>query len=1663
MLAGVTIEGDAGIMVQRNVVVLAVSILAAFAIGLIFGRVIVPGSGEKLDPNSQSVVAAAPRDGNGERRRFQQLRGEDAERPEADIYDGFAFKRVFLDTGEDLPKACFQFTADLDDSGETNYADYVRLSPASGGAMSVNGSSLCVSDLDFDTDYTATLREGLPAKGDDKLSRAERVTVAFGDKPAYVGFAGDGVILPRLEADGIGLETVNVEKLKITVHRVSDRSLARKNIVEGDATGERSYSYVWEQNDGSDVGVKVFEGEIETPGERNETASTVFALGAALDSLKPGAYFVRIRDVSAGADEYRSATAWRWIMFTDMALTSYSAPDGIDVFVRSLSTARPMAGVDMTLIAQNNDILGKAVTNADGRVRFGRALINGDYPLTPKMIMAYGPQEDFAALDLTRAPLDLSDRDVAGRAAPARIDGYVYFDRGIYRPGETVHVSALLRDSAGKAIDSRPVSVTIRRPNGTEAESRRIESLDLGGLTFDYETPASAPRGQWQIEVKADGDEGIAARGSFAVEDFVPQRLEVKIEMDEKTPIRPGEARTVQVESRYLYGAPASALPVEAEARLRLDPNPFPDFSGFRFGPVDGRFDERFLKLPNTTTDADGIASVALNVDDAPKGYGAPLRADLVVGVVEPGGRVVRESARIPVRPDDYYVGLRLPEGKYSFGEEETVEIETVLIDWQGNVTDSEIEWQLYEQDYWFDWYRDNGQWKWRRSWRDILIAEGRGKTGRDALGKLVSQRLDRGSYRLSATRAGGKEKSDIKFYVGWRSYAAGVDTPDQAALTLQNEKLNPGARAKLYLNPPYEGEAIITVATDRVHQVQRVKLGADGKEILIDTDPSWGAGFYVLATIVTPRDAGERPVPRRAMAVTYVPFDMSARTLNVSLDEPEVFRPRQTLDLPVTVAGAAPGAQVMMTISAVDEGILRLTKFASPDPVKHYYGKKRLGVQIRDDYGRILNANLGAPARFGGDQLGGEGLTVVPTKSVALFSGLVKVSADGKAVVPIEVPDFNGELRLMAVAWTAEKVGSVAKPMTVRDPVPAELSLPRFVAPGDTATATLLIDNVDGAPGEYQVSLTGEGPIDVDMDATYTLASGQKETAAFTFQTGEVGIGAVNLSVTGPENFAVSRSYPIQSRTPYFPVTEVKTEPLDPGETFSVSSAVFDSFVPGSGEASVSFSRIRGLETGPLLDALYRYPYGCTEQLTSSAMPLLFVDVLGGELGRDSERAVRPRVQKAINKLLNRQGPDGGFGLWRVGDRYANVWLAPYVTDFLYRAKAEGYGVPSEALESAYDVLQRIARLDQYYSASYQMRADETEGSNDTTQQLRRRAAAYSMYVLARAGRADLSDLRYFHDALLNETPSPLARAHIGAALSMMGDRARANSSFKQASEALGWINRGDYYQSRLRDAAGVVALAAEVDQQDQLETATDQLLSYMRDPNRLHTQEKAYVLLAAQALIRAGGEVTLSRDGETLENLPPAPSFTPTVEELMETIAYRNEGDGRLYRSLTVSGAPRSAPAAVAQGFTLTKRIVQRDGRPADLSTVRQNDRLVVVITGQAQDKRLHPAIIADLLPAGFEIETILSPQDGGGNYNGPYDWIGNIARARVAEARDDRFIAAVDVRGSNRFRLAYIVRAVTPGEFAAPGTVIEDMYRPGLFARTPNRSLKISAAAP
>ncbi|HYD89317.1 MAG TPA: alpha-2-macroglobulin [Vitreimonas sp.] len=1599
----------------------------------------------------------------------ETARNANAPRAGLPAVEGMAFVRLRTEMNAAEPRACLEFSQNLSTDASINYADYIVMDPAVPYQTDVSGNLLCLGGLPFEPERQITIREGLPSASGERTEFDETFMLTFGDRPAYVGFAGGGVILPRSEADGIAIETVNVSRIGVEVLRVPDRILSQYTVDPGEINEEGGWGYWGFNSAGEDVGVQVYEGEIDVDTSvRNSAVTTVFALGAALNELRPGAYVVKVRDASPsagqrGESENESvASAYRWILYTDMALQSFSGATGLDVVVRSLRTARPMGNITVTLIAQNNEELARTRTDADGRVHFADALVNGDGPARARYVMAYGAEGDFAALDLQRPGLDLSDRGVDGRYAPGDVDAYLYTERGIYRPGERVRLMGLIRDQVGRAISNRQSTLVVYRPNGTEwRRIRMTEAEAAGAVAKNIDLDRGAPRGVWRASLLVDGQEQAAGEVSWSVEDFVPQRLRVQIEANEQV-LRRGQSRPINVQADFLYGAPGSGLPVEAEGRLMVDPTPFPDFDEYSFGRSDESFDERMFQLPGTVTDGQGAAQLSLQLPDEPETT-LPLRARVIASVADPGGRLVRESFTVPVRLSNLYLGLAPQFENRRAGAGERVAYDVIALNADGRrVAARGVQWQLVREDWSYDWYLDNGAWRWRRTGRDIPVDGATVDVPANQPLRIAKDGLRSGSYRL-IVRVNGAESS-ARFGVGWGGPADDDATPDMVSVVPPENPTRPGARARVQIRPPYAGEAQIVVATDRVIESRTVRVSSEGTTIDLPVSTEWGSGAYVLVTVMTPRDPVNLPVPRRAIGVAYVPVDMGNRTLEVSAGEGlQNVRPRTTVNIPIQVRNAPAGERVRVAIAMVDEGILNITKYESPNPVDYFFGRRALGVEIRDDYGRLLNPNLGAPAtpRQGGDSLGGEGLTVVPTRTVSLFSDIVEVRG-GRATIPLTIPDFNGTLRLMAVAWSESAVGQDAEQIIVRDPVVAELILPRFLAPGDQAQGTLNIDNVEGPNGAYTVTIGGNTAARIaQQPRRFQLNRGQRQTALIPISGGPLGVGEITLRLEGPQGFTqVERTYDIQSRAPFMPITITSTEPQATGVSWRAPADALASFQPSGSQALISFSNLAGLDPAPILDELYRYPYGCSEQLVSIAMPLLYYNTLAQEAERARDPRITRRLQETVTQLLDRQAPDGSFGLWHAGDGYASPWLGVYVTDFLWRARQQGYAVPRSSMQQAYNALRRIARLNDFGSVNYQFEVYRWPGSNDSTELLRSRSAAYALYVLAKAGEADIGQLRYFHDNRLRNEPSPLARAQIAAALAHMGDRARSRNAFRMAEQALGYRNVGDWYQTPLRDTAGVLALAAEAGETELVDRLRRRIERDAPDADQLMTQEQAQLLLAANALLQRAGPVNVSLNGEELRER----RVIVNAQRLAAGLVFRNNARGTVWRTLQLSGVPREAPPAMQAGYTIDKTIFRMDGTVADLNSIRQGDRVVIVISGQPEGARNYPTVLVDLLPAGLEIETVLRPEDGAGGTswdgttrNGPFAWVGAISYANVAEARDDRFVASSDLRGS--YRYAYIARAVSPGRYTMPAAQVEDMYRPGVMARTSTGSITIA----
>lgn len=1602
--------------------------------------------GQILERSRSDQVAVNRRD--RQRQQYADQQGDAA----------FAYIRSASDLTQAQPRACLVFSHPLDPT--IDYSIYVPVRGNAEPAFSVEGAQLCLEGLGFASSYTATLRQGLPALDGRLLGRDEEVSLSFDDRPPYVGFRGSGIILPREDADGLAIETVNVDEVRVRVSRVNDRVLAFKSLTQGQTVAEGRYGYLYGSENPDDVATDIWSGTMAIDSVSNAPVTTVFPLPDVIETLEPGAYFVSLEDAKPlGRGTGPAASARRWILLTDLALTAYRSESGLAVTLRSLQDGKVMANTRIRLIAGNNEILGEAMTGVNGQVKFNAELLSGTGPLAPKLVLASGLKGDTALLDLDRAPVDLTAFPTGGRTTPAEVDAYVYTERGIYRPGETVHLTAMLRDRAGRAIAERPGTLITFRPNGVEAQRLRYAVGTAGSLQRDIVLPQSASRGLWRTELRLDGL-GTVGSVSYAVEDFVPQRIAVDLQTDPMPLEDPDGTRLVEVSSRFLYGAPGAGLTVQTQLRLEPDPAPFAGYDGFFWGRHDRTFRQEIIQAEDRTTD--GLGFAAVRVSPGGKGAGAdlPLRLNTVVSVLEPGGRAVSESLRIPYRPRPLYLGTRAAfEGRVEVGGTATFDL--AVVDASGDGRREELSWTLLAIDYHYDWYREDGRWRWRRSRTVRTVNEGALETD-DGRVSLDVSGLDWGEHELHIRHADGAAASR-SFYVGWGGAVSddGVEAPDRVRVLVAEQNVVPGRPAALTIIPPYDGEAEIVVATDRILTIETRPVRAEGTEIILPVTEDWGEGAYVMVNVFTPRDPIIQAKPRRAVGVGYVPVDMSTRTYAVDIDAPDLARPGTTQTVRIGVDGTL-REKTFVTLAAVDEGILRLTKFASPDPVSWYYGRKSLGVSLYDDYGRLLDPNLGLPAevRSGGDQLGGEGLTVVPTQTVALFSGRVEVGRNNTAEISFDLPDFNGEVRLMAVAWSANGIGAASQAMTIRDRAPADLILPRFLAPGDVAVATVSVDNVEMPDGEFLTRLDATPPVSVaSAEIAARLAQGQRFDEGFRIMAEETGIARLRLKVEGPDGYSVDRTYPIESRSPYLPVTRYTQALMDPGQTFTPGPDLLQGLLPGSASVSVSFSGLP-VDAGALYQSLASYPYGCTEQTVSRALPLLYAETLNlAAMTPAGQPGHAGRIQQAVDTLLNRQGADGAFGLWREGDRNASPWLGAYTTDFLYRAKQAGYEVPRAALDRAYGALGDIAEGDAWRVYGYDTEVYESRWHTDTRQRLMQRASAYALYVLGRAGQADISRLRYLHDRNLDSLDSPLARAHLAAGLALMGDRSRARSAFDAAERALGYRNTGDYYQTGLRDLAGVLALAAETGFTEHVARLAARLAEDSPEPDQLTTQEKAFLLLAVNSL-ETGDEGRLDVDGDRRFD-DSARQFTLTEEDLRRGVSFQlRRGSGPLFRSVMVTGAPRLAPQPVSQSLRLDKTLRDVQGRPVSLDDVRQGDQLVVSLLVTLQQRRNNPVILADLLPAGFEIEAVLRPSDGAvaGGDDGAFAWLGTIDRAKTAQAQDDRFVAAIDVIDEPR-RLAYIVRAVTPGRFALPGAVAEDMYRPSVFARSGAGMVEIS----
>src|SRR5438034_129955 len=497
-----------------------------------------------------------------------------------------------------------------------------------------------------------------------------------------------------------------------------------------------------------------------------------------------------------------------------------------------------------------------------------------------------------------------------------------------------------------------------------------------------------------------------------------------------------------------------------------------------------------------------------------------------------------------------------------------------------------------------------------------------------------------------------------------------------------------------------------------------------------------------------------------------------------------------------------------------------------------------------------------------------------------------------------------------MAVAWTSTKLGRATVDVTVRDPVVLTATLPRFLLNGDKGTMSFDLDNVEGAPGDYSISVKTSGPVKVtgNPSRSVKLAAKQRTSMALALEAGGAGTANIDVDITGPNGLALARHYALDVKAATQVLARRSIRTLAKGESLTLTSDMFSDLVSGTGSVSLSASLSTALDAATTLKALDRYPHGCSEQITSRAMPLLYVNDLAAGAHLAMDTAVDQRIKDAIDRLLARQGSNGSFGLWSAGGD--DAWLDAYVTDFLTRAREKGFAVPDLLFRSALDRIRNSV-----------VNADEPEKNGG-------RNLAYGLYVLARNGAAPIGDLRYLADTKLTNLATPIAKSQLAAALALAGDRVRAERVYAAALDSLApkpvlEFGRTDY-GSVLRDAAALVSLASEGNAPKATLTQAVARVEVARGLTPYtSTQENAWLVLASRALSKE--TMSLEFDGVPIKTA--LYRSYKAAEMAGKPIKITNTGDAPVQAVVSVTGAPITPEPAASSGFKIERSYITLD----------------------------------------------------------------------------------------------------------------------------------------
>lgn len=1364
-------------------------------------------------------------------------------------------------------------------------------------------------------------------------------------------------------------------------------------------------------------------------------------------NIKSGAYIVTVSPTG----QIDRTLDTRILFITDMGLHARLYPNETVIVGNYFSSGKPVDGAVVEVWRNEKGQL--KITEDLCMFDEGICEIQQKLSRDDIVVAKYGPE--VSVLPLKEIALDLNDFAVDGKVYSDQV-AYVYSNRELYRPGESVPVNIILRDQDGKALPEQPINIKLINPENKVVYENTLEATAEGFYSTYVYTNSDDKTGRWRVEARTDAT-SAKPNGELTlfIEEFMPERMEltlsgVKDNYDMKDSIG------LKVDSRYLFGAPAKNNDYTVQGKLTVNRTPFAAHKDWFVGktafPTEFIPDEiKYDQQLNSEGHAEHPLYLGLEGPLA-KNISAVLGLKADVTVMDGGTSGISRSFNTSFWPTQPVPVIRPMFGKDDLSYGSNAQFEIFTANMAGNLGNAELKLTLRYKDDACTWvYNPNSGWDCHENYKYQIREQKVIKTSRDVVEYSMSPN-SWGNYILEVEDLSSGMVTEYPFSAAWNNTPSGqlpAVKPNALALTTDKATYTTGETIKLTIDAPFAGNLTLMMEGSELLYSKNIDVKQGKNSISIPMEKNWNRHDLYLSGLLLSKTKQDEVV--RSLGLVPIHLNRLDRKLEPKLSFDAVALPDRKTTVKIEVPNASSKEQLYATVSVTDQGILNMIPVASESIFDAFFKHRKYQIDIIDYYNRLfkrgaysmLVPKFGGDGEVQGDDSVGDNMTEM--KTVSLMSSLIALDDKGRGEVTFDLPDFNGEAKVVVKVFSKERVGEFDQQMTIRAPIIADVITPKFVRVGDDTNLSLSLHNMSGKNDDVKVTISSQ-QFDVKLDETVPLEDGEGTYRLVPISLPTfTNFAEVELSIDS-KDYQAKRTYRIGTDPISVKTTEYVRNLLNEGKTWQQPSSRTN-YEKGFTE-NFTVSRHPFINVLSYTDGLFSYPYGCTEQTTSRAFPWLFksnqllnaqkkavyTDYLKNkEMNHDVSPTLeypaweQEMMRDTVKRLLDRQRSDGGFAFWSSGESYFPSSV--YALDFLTQlAKQDPTLVPQENLKKGFEYVK--SRLTETYkthtnSGSYYLSEDNLNN------------LSYGIWLLAREGQIFSADIAFMEQ--FDQIISPLSRVYLAGSNLILSDQ-KAARQYLANLNFTNWQRGFGTYQTR------VSALALSIDVLNQMAARgllTDgglaqklniDLMDALNHKEYFSTQERYALIKVGMEAPADQTEVSMSLNNQQKNVLTNQPMLINDIQSI--------KANEDLFYEYQISGYPKQAVDSRKFNTDFNK-----DYWIGDVDTLDVGDRFVVYLTIKSE-KNLPNALLVDYIPTGF---TLVNPNlltDDVDVFYEQYN-LTELTRSVLEneEYRFDRYVAAFNLQAGQEYRFAYILEAQVPGEYQMPVTILEDMYIPEL----------------